>query len=603
MTDERANDPAAWLEAFAAALEARDIGRAAGLFLADGFWRDFIAFSWNIATFEGEGQIAAMLDQALPTVAPGQWRIEGEPEQKGEVTEAWITFETALGRGRGYLRMKAGRAWTLLTSLYELKGFEEPLGRRRPTGVIEPDDADRRTWLERRRQEAAELGVTRQPYVLIVGGGQGGLALGARLKMLGVPTLIVDRLPRAGDQWRSRYKSLALHDPVWADHMPYLPFPAHWPVFTPKDKMGDWLEAYAQLMELNLWTSTECVAAAHDEAAGTWSVTVEREGRPVVLRPTHLVLALGTSGKPIVPAIPGAETFAGAQHHSSAHPGGDAFAGQRVVVVGSNNSAHDICADLWEHGADVTMVQRSSTHVARSKTLTALGRNSFFSEDAVERGLTTDKADLLAAVVPLRLQTEAQKAFAQALATYDADFYARLEAAGFMHDFGEDGSGLGLKYLRRASGYYIDVGASDLVASGDIKLKSRVGIDRIEPDGLVLSDGEKLPADVIVYATGFGPMDQWAAELISPEVAARVGRCWGYGSNTTHDPGPWEGELRNMWKPTRQDGLWFHGGNLQLSRHFSIYLALQLKARLEGLPFRVVESAKGEAARAREPAV
>ena len=165
----------------------------------------------------------------------------------------------------------------------------------------------------------------------------------------------------------------------------------------------------------------------------------------------------------------------------------------------------------------------------------------------------------------------------------DADFYDRLEKAGFMLDFGDDGSGLFMKYLRRGSGYYIDVGASELVAQGEIKLKSRVTIEHINPRSVTLTDGTELPADLIVYATGFGSMNGWAARIISQDVADKVGKCWGMGSDTTKDPGPWEGELRNMWKPTRQEALWFHGGNLHQSRHYSLYLALQLKARLEGL--------------------
>jgi len=77
-------------------------------------------------------------------------------------------------------------------------------------------------------------------------------------------------------------------------------------------------------------------------------------------------------------------------------------------------------------------------------------------------------------------------------------------------------------------------------------------------------------------------MNEWARELISPEVADKVGPVWGLGSDTKGDPGPWAGELRNMWKPTQQENLWFHGGNLMQSRHYSLYLALQLKARFEG---------------------
>ena len=170
------------------------------------------------------------------------------------------------------------------------------------------------------------------------------------------------------------------------------------------------------------------------------------------------------------------------------------------------------------------------------------------------------------------------------MARRDADLYERLRKVGFMLDFGDDGSGLFMKYLRRGSGYYIDVGASDLIADGQIKLKSGVNIEQIKENSVVLTDGTELPANVIVLATGYGSMNGWAAKIISQEVADKVGKCWGLGSNTTKDPGPWEGELRNMWKPTQQPALWFHGGNLHQSRHYSQFLSLQLKARLEGIP-------------------
>jgi putative flavoprotein involved in K+ transport len=153
-----------------------------------------------------------------------------------------------------------------------------------------------------------------------------------------------------------------------------------------------------------------------------------------------------------------------------------------------------------------------------------------------------------------------------------------------MYDFGDDNSGLSLKYLRRGSGYYIDVGASELICDGSIRLRSGVSVESIVEDGVVLSDGSKVEADVIVYATGYGSMNGWAEMLISKQVADTVGKCWGLGSDTLKDPGPWEGELRNMWKPTRQEALWFHGGNLSQSRHYSKYLALQLKARMENIP-------------------
>jgi putative flavoprotein involved in K+ transport len=186
--------------------------------------------------------------------------------------------------------------------------------------------------------------------------------------------------------------------------------------------------------------------------------------------------------------------------------------------------------------------------------------------------------------VPYKILHSFQIPVYKQMAERDADFYARLEKAGFMLDFGEDGSGLFMKYLRRGSGYYIDVGASELVADGKIKLKTKVGVKEIKAHSVVFDDGSELPADLIVSATGYGSMNGWAAKLISQQVADKVGKCWGLGSDTKKDPGPWEGELRNMWKPTQQDQLWFHGGNLHQSRHYSQFLSLQLKARMENIP-------------------
>ena len=573
-----------WLAKFDAALTRADIGAALALFADESYWRDLVAFTWNIKTLEGKKAIAAMLDANLTRVQPGSWLIDGEASVADGVTDVWLTFETAIARGRGRLRLKDGKCWTLLTAMRELKGFEEKRGETRELGTEHGVVKDRRSWIERKAQEEAALGTSVQPYCLIVGGGQGGIGLGARLQRLGVPTVIVDKNERPGDAWRKRYKSLCLHDPVWYDHLPYLPFPDHWPVFTPKDKIGDWLEMYTKVMELNYWASTECKNARYDAAKGEWIVLVERDGKPVTLRPKQLVLATGMSGVPEMPSIPGADRFTGIQHHSSQHPGGDGFAGKRCVVIGSNNSAHDICADLWEHDADVTMVQRSSTLVVKSDTLMTYGLGTLYSEAALKAGITTDKADLTVASIPFRIMHQLQIPVYETIKKQDAEFYDRLRKAGFMLDFGEDESGLGMKYVRRGSGYYIDVGASALIADGRIKLKSGVHAAEIRERSVVLSDGSELPADLVVYATGYGSMNGWAARLISQEVADKVGKCWGLGSNTAKDPGPWEGELRNMWKPTRQEALWFHGGNLAQSRHYSRYLALQLKARMEGIP-------------------
>ncbi len=579
---------AGWLDAFGAALEAGDIDAAVELFGAESYWRDLVSFTWNITTVEGHEGVRDMLEHTLAEVEPSNFTIVGEANEADGVIDGWFDFETGVGRGHGQLRLIDGKCFTILTTLVELKGFEERVGEHRPRGVEHGIVPGRKSWLELRQDEEARLGYELQPYVVILGGGQGGIALGARLRRLGVPTIIIERNPRAGDSWRNRYKSLCLHDPVWYDHLPYLKFPDDWPVFAPKDKIGDWLEMYAKVMELNYWGSAVCTGASFDEESKEWTVDIQHKKADgsvelVTLRPRQLVFATGMSGLPNVPEIRGAETFEGEIHHSSAHRDSEQYRGKKCVVLGSNNSAHDICAALWENGADVTMIQRSSTHVARSDSLMDLALGDLYSERALANGVTTEIADLIFASIPYRILHRFQIPVYAEMKKRDAEFYQRLEDAGFMLDWGDDESGLFMKYLRRGSGYYIDVGASELIADGSVKLRSGVNIAEIKPHSVVLTDGTELDADLIVLATGFGSMNGFVGKIVDQATADKVGKVWGLGSDTTKDPGPWEGEQRNMWKPTQQENLWFHGGNLHQSRHYSQFLALQLKARYEGI--------------------
>ncbi|NNG39468.1 NAD(P)/FAD-dependent oxidoreductase [Flexivirga sp. ID2601S] len=577
-----------WLADFNAALDARDAEAVTGLFGTQSFWRDLVALTWNITTAEGRDGIHDLLAATLDQAAPQTFEFTEPVTEADGVIEGWLAFETGVGRGKGHLRLKADddgqlRGWTLLTTLRELKGHEEGLGERRPQGVEHRLAPGRKSWLERKQEEEATLGREQQPYVVVIGGGQGGIALGARLRQLGVPHVVLDKHDRPGDQWRGRYKSLCLHDPVWYDHLPYLQFPANWPVFAPKDKIGDWLEMYTRVMEVPYWSKSTVRTASYDEDSQTWRVVVDRDGEEIVLEPKHLVFATGMSGKPNLPNFPGMDVFSGEQQHSSQHPGPEAYEGKKVVVIGSNNSAHDICGALWEHGADVTMVQRSSTHIVKSATLMDIGLGDLYSERAVANGVTTEKADMIFASLPYRIMHEFQIPLYERMKERDKDFYDRLEAVGFQHDWGDDGSGLFMKYLRRGSGYYIDVGAADLVCDGKVKL-AHGQVDHLTETSVILDDGTELPADLVVYATGYGSMNGWVADIIDQATADKVGKVWGLGSDTTKDPGPWEGEQRNMWKPTQQEALWFHGGNLHQSRHYSLYLALQLKARYEGIP-------------------
>lgn len=571
-----------WFARFNAAIEARDIAAALDLFVEDCYWRDLVAFTWNVKTMEGKSAIAAMLGATLEATGPSNWRVESAAGSHSDSVDVWFSFTTAVGRGRGHILLEGGKCRTILTTLQSLDGFEEPLGPTRPKGVRHGADRQRETWSEVREREEAAYGNGTEPYCLVIGGGQGGIMLGARLKQLGVPTVIVEKNAKAGDSWRNRYRSLVLHDPVWYDHLPYIPFPANWPVFTPKDKMGDWLEMYVKVMELNYWGGTECVSALFDEIEKRWTVKLLRDGNPVTLRPVQLVFATGAYGPPKFIDLPGAAGFPGEILHSSQYSDGTRFAGKKVAVIGGASSAHDIAVDLWEAGAEVTMVQRSPTTVVRSETLMDLGFD-IYSEEAVAAGTDVDMADMIAAATPFALLPAKQKALYDKIRVRDADFYSKLQATGFLLDFGPDETGLMMKAYRTGSGYYVDVGASQLIIDGEIRIKPGVEIDRLTAAGIRFADGSEIEADAIVQSTGFQSMHEVVARIVSREVADAIGTCWGLGSGTRHDPGPWHGELRNMYKPVAQENLWLQGGNLALSRFFSKFLALQIKARMEGL--------------------
>lgn len=339
-----------WLARFEPALHAGDSAESASLFSERGFWRDMVSFSWSINTFEGHSQIASAVAATGRAAAARNWRIDGEcSSSDGATAECWLAFETAAGSGKAHLRLDSdGRAATLLTTLLELHGHPPATGRNRAIGAQHGVVTAREYWHEKRAKALKST----EPYVLIIGGGQGGLALGARLELLGVPYLIIEAGEAPGHSWRSRYPSLCLHDPVWYDHMPYIPFPESWPVFTPRDKMADWLEGYAKAMDLSVWSSARVRSATQSAAAGGgWEVEIERAGKGSVgVRAQHLVFATGMSGYPQQPLFEGAHSFEGEQLHSSAYPGaaGGRYRGKRVVVLGSNTSAHDICQDLYE---------------------------------------------------------------------------------------------------------------------------------------------------------------------------------------------------------------------------------------------------------------
>lgn len=573
-----------WFSELQVAVASEDTNKVVSLFLLDGYWRDLHCLSWDNRTLYKIPTIKAFLDEDNRFVSAGftGLKLEGAPILvQANKDFAWIqcffAFETTLARGRGFFRLMqdANGSWkakTFYTGIEELKGYEEKFGNKRPSGTSHGDHIDRLTW-KKIRATKKEF-VDSEPQVIIIGAGQSGLSLGARLGQLNVDTLIIDKNERVGDNWRKRYDFLVLHDPVWYDHMAYIPFPSHWPVFTPKDKIADWFESYVMSMELNVWTQSTVTSAAYDESKHEWTVKISRKGFPDrVLKPTFVVIATGHSGEINVPTFKGQEKFAGKICHSSQHTSGEHFKGKRAVVVGSCNSGLDIAQDFYEQGVgSVTVVQRSSTYIMSSEHgLEALVGSLYY-----EGGPPTEDADIISSSIPNHMLMVLNPYVTKILAQKDKDMLDGLERAGFKLDYGPDGGGMWMKYVTRGGGYYIDVGASKLIINGDIKLKQGHEISEITKDGLVFDDDTELQADVIVLATGYQNMKASAVKILGEE-ANRMNEVWGLDE---------EGEIKVMWRASGHPGIYTMAGNLGLCRFYSKKLALRIKAQLEGLaPF------------------
>ena len=568
-----------WLNDFGRALETGE-GLAA-LFHSESHWRDLLALTWEIGTVQSADEIAEALqiNQAERPVKNFRVDTVRTPPRHvvlagREAVELIFVFDAAHGQGEGVLRLLPDaddsgklKAWTLMTGLAALEGFPELIGNNRPKGESYSREFHGPNWLDQRN--AATAYMDHDPSVLVVGGGQAGLSIAARLDQLGVDTLIVDRYPRIGDMWRRRYHALTLHNQVHVNHLPYMPFPPTWPTYIPKDKLAGWFEAYVEAMELNYWSDTEFLGGAYDEVAAHWEVELKiKDGKERRLRPRHVVLATGVSGIANIPKIPGLDQFAGEVVHSSDYQDGEAWRGKNTLVIGTGNSGHDIAQDLHESGAAVTLVQRSSPLVIEIEPSAQLPYALY------DNGPSVAACDLIVAGTPFAVAREAHFIMAKRAAELDKPLLDRLSQVGFKLDLGVNDTGWQFKYLIQGGGYYFNVGCSDLIADGKIDLVQYDDIVDFTETGARLNSGEALEAGLVVLATGYKGQEALVRKLFSDDMAKRVGPIWGFGT---------EEELRNMFCRTPQPGLWLIAGGLAQCRIYSRYLALQIKASEEGL--------------------
>lgn len=570
-----------WLKAFEDALAESNAAVLRNLWLDDCHWRDVLGMHWDIDTLSGKDKVCDALMRRAQACKPRHWSLTQGKLKDWAVTKAdddsltcLVQYETTVGPGEGVLRLVRDpsgqedfKAWSLMTALVEVRGHEEKF----KTLLQNRGQFNRSflgpNWLEKREKEASFE--DRDPAVLIVGGGQAGLTVAARLKQLGVDALVIDQHARIGDNWRERYRALVLHNQTFANHLPYMPFPETWPVFVPKDMLAGWLEYYATAMELNVWCQTTLIDARYDPSNHQWVASLEKEGRRVTLKPRHLVMTTGVSAVPDRSPVEGLERYRGPVIHTADYEKADPWIGKKVVVLGTGTSAHDVAQDLCEHGAHVTMVQRSPTMV-QNVVPTAQKPYAMY-----EKGYPLDYCDTLAVGTPfplVRLSNPQANAEAREL---DRDTHSGLEAAGFRLNKGEDGIGWQMMYLTRGGGYYFNVGCSELIIQGRIKIVPLQNLQHYESTGLRMNDGSLIEADLIVVAKGYLGQSAVVEKLLGPQVANQIGPIWGINPETL--------ELNNMWKPTPQPGLWFHAGSLAQCRIWSKYLALQIQARELGL--------------------
>ncbi len=489
--------------------------------------------------------------------------------------DAWLRFETDAARGIAQVRLLepegggALRAWTLMTAIDELKGHELEMEQLRRDGTAFERDWNGPNWAEKRT--AAVAFTDREPRVLIIGAGHGGLTAAAWLNALNVDNLVVDRHQRVGDNWRKRYHSLKLHSPRASVPFPFLPYPSTWPKYVPKDKIANWMESYVDALEINVWPGTEFVSASYDEEDGRWTARLQSADGERLVRPAHIVLATSQIGTPNIPRIPDLEKFAGKVVHSSGFEGGAAWAGKRALVVGTGTSAHDIAQELHAHGAAVTMVQRGVTEVIQIEPGAHLYLDALY---AIE-GMPLDLKDLIATSAPIELVKAEHRRLTKVVRANDAPLLDGLERAGFRVERDPEGSGWPMKYFTRGGGYYMNVGCSDLITRGEIEVVQSDAIAGYEAEGPVLAGGRTIPVDLVVLATGYKGYEDALPRWFGAAVAEKVGKVWGLD--------PESGELNNMWTVTPQVGLWFAGGSFVHSQIYAKYLALQIKGMEEAI--------------------
>ncbi|OLN86014.1 putative indole-3-pyruvate monooxygenase YUCCA8 [Colletotrichum chlorophyti] len=569
-----------WLSNLERRFNQAPFGDLSDLFIDNCFWRDIVAFSWDFSCKQGRPAICDYLASADHGLSDIQAVKAGglKPVLLDFGGMVWIqsgfTFKTPHGEGRGLLKLAnvgaaEWKAWTVFTQL-------ESLGLRKEPEVPTTDPIEAQSFPNNGLNGSATPGHD-DLQVLIVGAGtaQSGLMLGARLKQMGIRTLLVERSTRLGDSWRSRYQSVTLHTPTYTDHWAYMKIPQDWPRFLTGDKVAEFMENYGQAMGLDIALNAEVIGARYDQQTRRYRVDVRTPEGTRTISARHVVLATGVFGdEPIIPEFAGQEFFRGQIYHSKQHKSAAEIPdvrNKKVVVIGCATSGHDISADFVAHGAkEVTMVQRHPIYSISRESW----ENFVLSLWNME-GLNTEEADIVGNAIPLALIRTMSIGLTQMMANNDKVVHDGLKKAGLALREGHDGYGLADYQLIKGGQYYIDQGANQMIVDGRIRIqRCEEGVKEFSADGLTLANGTKLKADVVVLATGFHLNITTVEKIFGADVAKRLDRF-----GLLDD----EQERSGWWRSTGVPGFWYMTGSFMYCRQFSLPLALQIAAVEMGL--------------------
>lgn len=311
--------------------------------------------------------------------------------------------------------------------------------------------------------------------VVIVGAGPAGLAVGACLKRLSIPFVLLEQAAAIGSSWRGHYDRLHLHTDKSHSSLPFLPFPKEYPRYPSRQQVVDYLERYARFLNLTPRLHQKVLSARRED--GAWVVDTKQTR----FRAQALVVTAGVNSEPNVPVWPGQESYQGLIVHSASYKNGAQFAGRRVLVVGLGNSGGEMAIDLFEHGALPTVAVRNPVNV--------IPREAF--------GVPFLTMGILQQRLPPRIADAINAPLTRWLVGNLEPFGLRKPELGPIAQIHEQGKVP-----------FIDVGTIKLIRDGHVQV--RPGIERFTEDGVVFTDGRQEAFDAVVLATGFkARVDRW----------------------------------------------------------------------------------------------